>query len=406
MVGGCRILFVSADKFPPFRADVSVLFGQELPKNGINIDWLLQSEGDCSSPYQTTYGRGRAWIGSTILGDRPLEKVHKHLLGIGNDLRMLRLLKKNDYDFVQVRNKVIAALIALVACKGSKTKPTYWMSFPYAEASIYEARSGTARYPAFYLLRGWIFSFLLYRLILPKMAHVFVQSEKMKEHVARKGIPVERITSVPMGVKLSDIPFDAKGLCWSADREPRVVYLGTLNRMRQLDFLIRVIAKVRNKIDSVVIDLVGKGDDPEDLAMLLSEVKALNLKDAVRFVGFLPMDHAWEYVRQARVCVSPICPTPILNLGSPTKLIEYMAMGKPVVGNDHPEQKKVLTESGGGLCVEWDEQAFADAIVEILSDPQRAFEMGRKGRRYVERNRDYPLIAESVASKYLGLCHA
>ncbi len=41
----------------------------------------------------------------------------------------------------------------------------------------------------------------------------------------------------------------------------------------------------------------------------------------------------------------------ILRAASPTKLVEYMAMGKAVVANDHPEQKRVIEESGAGYCV-------------------------------------------------------
>jgi glycosyltransferase involved in cell wall biosynthesis len=112
--------------------------------------------------------------------------------------------------------------------------------------------------------------------------------------------------------------------------------------------------------------------------------------------GFLPMTEAWGYVRAAEVCVSPFYPTFVLNSTSPTKLIEYMAMGKAVVANDHPEQKQVLRDSAGGLCVPYREKAFADAIVELIRNPQKAAEMGQNGRKYVEQHRTYHTIAGMV----------
>jgi glycosyltransferase involved in cell wall biosynthesis len=104
-------------------------------------------------------------------------------------------------------------------------------------------------------------------------------------------------------------------------------------------------------------------------------------------------------VAQADVCLSPLYPTPILNAGSPTKLIEYMGMGKAVVANDHPEQKLVLAQSGGGLCVPYDEDAFAEAVLYLLDRPQVAADMGRRGRAYVELHRDYEVIATQVEAQ-------
>ena len=115
------------------------------------------------------------------------------------------------------------------------------------------------------------------------------------------------------------------------------------------------------------------------------------------------MQEAWKFVSKADVCVSPFYPTPILNSTSPTKLIEYMAIGKPVVANDHPEQNLVILESGAGICVPWEENAFADAIVKLLSQPEIAEKMGHKGRHYVEKHRNYKIIANVVENEYFRI---
>lgn len=80
-----------------------------------------------------------------------------------------------------------------------------------------------------------------------------------------------------------------------------------------------------------------------------------------------------------------------------------MALGKPVVANDQPDQKKVLTESRGGLCVPYDEQRFAEAILTILNNPLIAKEMGMRGLEYVKKNRDYIAIADLVERQYYRL---
>lgn len=391
-----QLLYMAGDKFPTFRVDITVLFGRELRKHEIHTDWILQSAEPCETAYTTNYLEGNAFIGPTDPGHTLMSRIRKHALGILHDLKVIKLVNSAAYDFVIVRNKVIAALIALIACRSSSTRMLYWMSFPYAEASLYEVEVGTARYPLLYTTRGRIFMFLLYKVILPRAFHVFVQSEKMKEDVIAQGIDPAKITAVPMGVQLDNIPLpdsDDK----NSESNFRITYLGTLNRFRKIDFLVRVLAIVKTRFAHATLILIGKGDDPQDEEAIENEAARLEVSESVELYGFRPMDEAWRIAQSGRVCVSPFFPTPILNSASPTKLIEYMAMGLPVVANDHPDQRKVLTESKAGYCVGWDEQEFAEAICNLFASPTLAEEMGKRGREYVELHRDYAVLGTKVA---------
>ena len=104
----------------------------------------------------------------------------------------------------------------------------------------------------------------------------------------------------------------------------------------------------------------------------------------------------WEYIRQADVCVPAYFPSFNLNSTSPTKLIEYMAMGKASVVSNHPDQRLLIAESGAGFRVPYQEKAFADAVVELLSNSKEAKEIGSRGLAYVERNRSYTKIDAPV----------
>lgn len=396
-----KFLFLSSDKFPPFRVDVAVLFGVEMVKRGHTIDWLLQSEAQCNAAYQTHWSGGRVWVAPADNGASRVRRLKKNLFSLRNDMRMFSVIRRNKYDFVQVKDKFIAALMAIVAAKLYGTKFIYWLSYPFPEDSLLAAKEGTARYPAFYFIRGWIFKVLLYRVILPSATHVFVQSEQMLRDVAKEGIPPKKMTAVPMGVALEKIPYNADSNRATGPHEKKILYLGTLNRLRKIDFLLRVFKKVLKQESSVRLYLVGGGDDPKDEELLRKEVIRLGIEDFVNFTGFIPMTDAWRYIAEADVCVSPFYPTPILNSTSPTKLIEYMAMGKAVVANDHPEQRLVISKSGAGICVPYEEDAFVQAIVTLLNDPSLCQEMGVKGRRYVEEYRSYGRIADMIEAQYL-----
>jgi glycosyltransferase involved in cell wall biosynthesis len=71
-----------------------------------------------------------------------------------------------------------------------------------------------------------------------------------------------------------------------------------------------------------------------------------------------------------------------------------------VVCNDHPEQKQIIEASGAGLCVPWGVQAFADAMIWMLENPDHAEKMAKKGPDWVRKNRTYSVIAENVWQVY------
>jgi glycosyltransferase involved in cell wall biosynthesis len=240
---------------------------------------------------------------------------------------------------------------------------------------------------------------------MPKADHIFVQSEQMKRDVAAEGIPEGKLTPVPMAVSLEGICSQQTepGTRFSKDGKV-VLYLGTLGKARRMDFLLRVFVQVLHLVPNAKLYIVGDSNDPDDKKALEVEALRLGISHAVVFTGFVPREEAWRYLSAADVCVSPFYPIPILNSTSPTKLIEYMAMSKPVVANDHPEQQLVISESRGGICVPYKENAFADAIVHLLSHPEEAREIGRKGKHYVVRHRTYKIIADVVENEYLRIC--
>jgi glycosyltransferase involved in cell wall biosynthesis len=377
---------------------VSVLFGEELASRGHRIDWILQSAEACDKPYTAEWGGGRVWVGATDLGTSLFHRLRKHLRSLLNDLRLFGRCRSSEYDIIEVKDKFIAGLYAVLASRLFKVRFIYWLSWPFPEQYLTQARDGTARYPLLYLIRGSVFKFVLYRILMPSADHVFVQSAQMRKDVAAEGIPPSKLTAVPMGIKLSTFARNRSAATQThiPRGERSILYLGILIKVRRIDFLVRVLALVRKEIPDAKLYLVGRGEDPSDEQMLTAEAERLGVLPAVVFTGQLPWVEALEYVQQAEVCVSPFYPIPILNSTSPTKLVEYMAMGRPVVANDHPEQRLLIAESGAGFCVPWDEEAFAEAIVDLMKNPERAREMGERGPPYVARHREYSIIAQSV----------
>jgi glycosyltransferase involved in cell wall biosynthesis len=394
------ILFVTSDLYPPFRPAAKAVFAEGLAARGHRIDWLLQAAEPSNRGGAQPFKGGTAYVARTNAGTARLARLRRHLADVRNDFKVFGLLKRHRYSLVQIKDKYFGALVTIVAAKLYGVPVFYWLAYPHGEASLYAARNRVARYRWIYRLRGALQRFLLYRIIIPSCKHVFVQSEQMRRDVACEGVPLESMTAVPSSLNLHDLDSQTDGADDVHAGPPTVVYLGTLLRERQLDFIVRAHALVVRALPDAQLVFVGGGWMPDDEQLLRREADRFGVSGKVTITGWLPMREAWLHVRRAALCVSPYLPVPILRSTSPTKLIEYMALGKAVVANDHPEQADVLRASGAGIVCAWDEQEFAAAIVELLMDAERCERMGAAGRRYVSEHRTHWAMVELVAARY------
>lgn len=399
-----NILFLTKDKYPPYRVDVDVLFGKELASRGHVIDLIIQSDFDCNRSYQTNWIGGRAWVGRTENRANLLGRVLKHLFGFIHNCIHVKHIFIENYHFVQAKDRYISSLVFLIASKIKGLPFIYWLSYPFAEASLQNYWNKTARYPIIYFLRGNFYKFILYKIIMRYAVHVFVQSEQMKRDICREGININKLTPIPMG-------YEEDSLVSEVDNNLRqgfvdslnVVYLGTMSKLRRVDFVIKMFAFVVARKPNAKLIMIGGSDDNNDIILLKKLANKLGIGKNIVFTGFIQRSKALESVLMANVCLSPFFPTPVLNSTSPTKLIEYMALGKSVVANDHPEQKIVIADSQAGICVPYNERKFAEAVIYLLENPRIAEEMGRRGQKWVQVNRRYDVIADLVESQYLNI---
>jgi glycosyltransferase involved in cell wall biosynthesis len=324
-----------------------------------------------------------------------------------NDLHVLRRLREGGYDAVQVRDKPLTAVVALNAARAAKLPFYYWMSFPISESKLRLAqdlgpRAGLLRWLS-WLVRGGLGVQLLYRWVLPRADHVFVQSEQMKLDVAAKGINPHKLQPVPMAVDSQRfVGFERRVGQAFGDRRV-VAYLGVCSRVRRIDFLLDVVALLRARIPDILLLLVGDADEEEERLALRAQIDAKELSDHVIVTGWLTPEQAQSRMAAAEVALALMAPDPLLDSTSPTKLVEYLAMGIPVVANDHPEQRRVIAESGAGLCTPFEAAAFAGAVEHILASPQDAKAMAARGGPWAARMRSYAVVAEAVARTYRTL---
>ncbi len=393
-----RVLFHVGGAGNAERVDVSDLFAQRLAQEGLDVEYVL-FDREPGPAWQPRQWRGtRAYVVGASAAGGLRGALGNKFRQLWADIRTVQLAATGRYDIVQIRDRFFVAPLALLAARLRGKKFVYWLSYPYPESRLIDAKEGRARIGWATWLLGSLEAWLLYKVVLPRVDHAFVQSEQMRRDIVAEGIDPNLMTPVPMGISESLLELRV------AEHQPSTVaYLGTLIRVRRLEMLVEAMALVKEQIPQARLLLVGDGEDPEDRANIEQAVAKFDLGDSVEITGMLPMRQAHELVAQAAVCVSPFYPTPILLSTSPTKISEYLGLGRPVVANVHPEQSLVLEQSGAGYCVPWSPEDFAKAIVRLLQDPQGATQMGERGREWVAENRVYGKIAQDLVPYYQAL---
>ncbi len=396
-----RILYLVSERWPTHRADILILFGKYMPQQGIYSDLVALS--DCSSNMQEPWTGGESRFACF-----PSSRVGKYLRRIRHNLSVLWASHPPHYDAIQVRDMPLTAIFGLLAARHRRLPFYYWMSYAIPEGDLALARARGIRSGIYYLaplIRGVVGRGVLYRLVLPRCDHIFVQSERMRDDVVGHGIERTKMTPVPMCVDLEQTTLEDTVAPLDTDLLGRriVLYLGTLHQSRRIEMLFDMIRLVAASIPEVMLVIVGDIEDRRHMEWLRTEAINRGAANFIHWTGWLPVMEAWRYVRSAEVALSPFPQSPELDGCSPTKVVEYLAFGIPVVANRQPDQERVIRESGGGICVDWSADAFAEAVTTLLNDRVQASARGAAGQAYVSRERNYRHLSKRLSRVYHDL---
>jgi glycosyltransferase involved in cell wall biosynthesis len=376
------------------RVDVSDLFVRRLAGYGLQVDYVIFSREPAPAWRKTQWRGATAYrVGRSRRGGIVGAAINK-LIELAADLRTCWLAMTGPYDVVQIRDKFVVGVLCVWAARLRRIRFAYWLSYPYAENRIVNAQTGQSLLPWLTLIASKMSAWLLYKVILPGADHVFVQSAQMQRDEASQGIPSAKMTAVRMAVDESLLEKRAPVVANT------VLYLGHAAEVSAARRSHRSPAACQERAPGCKANLRRRRRGFERPAVARGSRRATGSARCGRVHWHVAMNDAHDRVASAAVCVSPFYPTPILQSTSPTKLYEYLALGRPVVVNHHPEQSAVIAESGAGVCVEWSARAFADGIAMLFSDPAGAEIMGARGRAYARSHCVYSVVARDVAAEY------
>jgi glycosyltransferase involved in cell wall biosynthesis len=201
--------------------------------------------------------------------------------------------------------------------------------------------------------------------------------------VARGGLAREDVFVVRNGPDVSTFKAVPPNPVLKYGRRYLVGYVGTISIQEGLDTLLDVAEHIKNLgREDIYFTCVGGGPG---LAGLRKMVRDKHLEDMVKFTGRVSDAELLEVLSTADVCVNPDKPCQMNDMSTMIKIMEYMALGKPIVqfdlkeGRYSAQEASLYSNNDGNRAAD-----FADKILWLLDHPEERQRMGEFGRMRVQ----------------------
>ncbi|OLE50707.1 MAG: hypothetical protein AUG51_26515 [Acidobacteria bacterium 13_1_20CM_3_53_8] len=234
-----------------------------------------------------------------------------------------------------------------------------------------------------------------------RLAHlVHANSEAVKNYLIERGVPEKRVTVVYNGVDTERVKpmnvarapaLETLGLPRGMPRRFVTIVANMRHDVKDHPMFLRAAKQVSAAVPEAAFVLAGEGELMESLRGLATE---LGIERDAFFIG--RCDHVPELL-----AVSDVCVLTSKAEGFSNSILEYMAAARPVVATDVGGAREVIEEGESGYLVSsGDDERLATRIIALLREPERAREMGMRGRRIVEEKFSCAVQLERTEEMY------
>jgi len=286
------------------------------------------------------------------------------------------------YDVVIVRN-LFSVLRNVLSARGRYAyKVGFWESFPHSYRRIYEARltgKSVFRKTIEYAIRKR----LEHRLIAG--CDFYLPITETFKQLFRGGLTIP-YHALPMGVDFSHLPAEAGHQ--RVTGPIKFVYTGTIDRLRQVDLLVTAFTRQRGDFQ---FDLYTPSDNE-----VVAWIKAIG-DPRINVRPAQPRDTLYRTLLHYDVGIGTIPDTLLYRVSSPTKTLEYYALGIPSLINHLPEYDSLFDDTCAFFCSPT-EDSIGQAIKRMLdTDRETMGRMGKRGTSIVKQTRDYAIMARNLS---------
>lgn len=236
-----------------------------------------------------------------------------------------------------------------------------------------------------------------------RLASVSIATNESYRKIAieRGGMDPEKVFVVRSGPKLDRLRIIPPVESLKQGRKYLVGYVGVMGAQEGIDLLLQACKHIvyEKKRTDVHFGLVGGGTSLEEMKACAVE---LGVADYVTFTGRVPDQEMLEMLNTADVCVNPDVANEMNDKSTMNKIMEYMALGKPVVQFDLTEGR-FSAQDASLYARKNDVVDLAEKILYLLDKPEERAKMGKFGKERVEKELEWGHEEPKLLAAYAAL---
>ncbi len=252
-------------------------------------------------------------------------------------------------------------------------------------------------YIAKYNKKGFFYKLMILfeKLTFKTADYSIATNESYKEIAIRRGgMDPEKVQVIRSGPKLDRLQILPAEEKYKKGRKFLLGYVGVIGEQEGIDLLLQSLKLIVSKRQDIQLAIVGGGTHVEELKKLCTQ---LQLNDYVDFYGRVSDEVLVGVLNTADVCVNPDKPTEMNNLSTMNKIMEYMALKKPIVQFDLKEGRFSAMEAS---LYAKDVNDFAEKIILLIDDAALRNKMGNYGYDRVIKELSWDHESEKLVKFY------
>lgn len=229
-----------------------------------------------------------------------------------------------------------------------------------------------------------------------RTAHLAVAvSRQAADGALAAGAPQDRLIVVPNGVDITEVDTWTRGKRRSPNDPPRIGWVGSFGPWHGAEVLVRALSLLPPEVE---LTMIGDGSLRPSCQTLAQKT---GVSHRIEWTGAISHGEALQKLSRCDVLASPHMPLRDQEFfGSPTKIFEYMAIGRPIVASALGQLSEVLEDGRTARLVAPDDpQALADGIAHVLALPDRGASLGNAARKEARTHHTWDMRVRRILAR-------
>jgi len=240
--------------------------------------------------------------------------------------------------------------------------------------------------------------------VITNALKVLATTPNLAAYTREMGAKDENVEYFPLGINAQIFKPMVKNIQLAqklgiTEHDKVVVFIGTIYEFAGLDKIISNFEFLKRSLKNIKLLIIGGGPFFNTIKSLVSKKK---IESDVILTGFKPQSDLPKYISLADICINPFEVNETTDRVIPTKILEYLVCGKPVLSTPLKGTTELLPNDDFGINYSSCEK-FLETLLNLLKNTEKLEKLGNAGFEYTKNHHDWDILSDKLIKKFESL---